>query len=331
MLIPEADRSARIGADEVPLNDVTGSGRGVEDLLKEQADHSELQAEIAEAYLRVGQIYADLSLRGEAIMAVREAKARFESLSKANPTDATAQEGLAEALFLLGYNREAAAIWVKLLEAQPVNVRFRRELSNVYNRLALTESSSDSQAIDFHRKALDIREALVREAADDPEAHNDLGTTLNNIGILLDQEHDGESLAMFRQAAHHSEAAVQRAPHVILFTQTLSTAQKNMAVTERRLGRAAEALRSGQAALQVRRKVAADNPALPSLQADSWRHTGLSRCFIAIWGNRARPLRRCGWDVRRSRSCPTLPPMITTTWRASMPCAQSWLPSAAES
>ncbi len=84
---------------------------------------------------------------------------------------------------------EAIGIYEKLIKLDPTNPRYRRDLAEAYNAQATKQNDRTKVAeiLEAHRKALALREGLVREFPDDPEARNNLGGTLNNLGVVLNE------------------------------------------------------------------------------------------------------------------------------------------------
>jgi tetratricopeptide (TPR) repeat protein len=146
-------------------------------------------------------------------------------------------------------------------------------LGTAYNYLAIEHRNAGkiAEALEAQRKALALREALVRDNPEEPEDQTNLGGTLNNIGVLLaDKGHQRDALAMYRRAAEHTAAAFARAPQVIGYGRFLAITYSNIARTQRDLGQPAEGLRSYRQCVDVWQKLAGGNPAVPYLRASLW-------------------------------------------------------------
>src|SRR5262249_35618026 len=123
----------------------------------------------------------------------------------------------------------------------------------------------------LHQKALLIRERLVQNDPDNLENRNDLGSTLNNIGVLLaDRGQYQEALAMYRRAAEHEEVAYSKAPQMILYGRFLGTSYSNIASMSWTLGQHNEALVWQRKSVTVFRGLVGDNPAVPELRSRLW-------------------------------------------------------------
>jgi serine/threonine protein kinase/tetratricopeptide (TPR) repeat protein len=244
------------------------------EFLNERGDDPAVRGELAAAYLRLGRIQEELSDQAEARKAREQARELYEALTKTAPESVEWRRGLAQCYNELGRPDEAIALYEKLV--QPGRPRFRKGLADAYNLRGNAYSIVDqvADALQAYQQSLTNREMLVRLTPNDPDAQRDLGQTLNNIGVLLSKKgRFADALRMYHRAAEHAEAAFAQAPQVIqnglLFTLALS----NIAWMERQLGHDKEALAAYQREIGVGRKLARDNPAVPSL------HSGLVRIY----------------------------------------------------
>jgi tetratricopeptide (TPR) repeat protein len=239
-----------------------------QDFLKERGDDPALRGDLAAAYLRVGNIRSELGEGAEARKAWEQARELYEALTKAAPESVEWRHGLADCYLWLGRNDEAVALWEKLV--QPGLPRFQKELADAYNSRAIGHANAGrrAEALQAYQQSLAIREMLVRLEPEDADAQRDLGATLNNIGVLLGQRGQrAEALVMYRRAAEHGEVAFARAPQVILNGRYLAIQQGNIADVERQLGHPDEALAAYRRVVEVWRKLARDNPAVPYLHS----------------------------------------------------------------
>ncbi len=240
-----------------------------QDFLKERGDNPALRGELAAAYLRIGKIRSELEEGNEARKAYQKARELYEALTKEAPESIEWPSGLAECYFWLGRLDEAIALLEKLV--QPEQPRFQKELAECYNSRAIQFSDSGrmAESLQDHQRALAIREMLVRLNPNDAGAQRDLGGTLNNIGVMLAKKNwDVEALTMYRRAAERAEAAYIQAPQVIMNGRFLSIQLGNVAETERQLGHVNEALAALRRVAEIWRKLAQDNPAVPSLHSN---------------------------------------------------------------
>ena len=97
----------------------------------------------------------------------------------------------------------------------------------------------------------------------------ELGGTLNNLGVLLARQNKNrEALAMFQRGVSYSAEAYELAPQSITWGRWLSIGLKNVATKKASFGERDDALQSYQQYVDVRRKLAFENPAVPSLKGE---------------------------------------------------------------
>ena len=130
------------------------------DFLKERGDDPTIRAGLAAAHLRVGKILHELGQRDEAKAAFRQARDLYRAVVNRAPDDRELRGGLAEALDGAGESDEAIAIWERLVRDDPDPARSQRKLADAYNNRAIQETRDDRK-LEWHLKALPLREALV--------------------------------------------------------------------------------------------------------------------------------------------------------------------------
>ncbi|MBI1917216.1 MAG: protein kinase [Planctomycetes bacterium] len=259
---------------------LTSALRFYEDYLKEHEDDPTLKAEIAATQLLVGRIYNDLGQGRECRRACQQAQLLYEALLQADPENPEFQHGLGQCHYWGASDyAKAVEIWEKAVAARPAHAEYQRSLATAYNSLAIGERQKPAESLRLHQKALVIREKLVQNDPDSLENRNDLGATLNNIGVLLaDKGQYQEALAMCRRAAGHEEVAYAKAPQMILYGRFLGTSYSNIANMSWRLGQRDEALEWKRKSVTVFRSLVGDNPAVPQLRSQLWgAYTGLAR------------------------------------------------------
>jgi tetratricopeptide (TPR) repeat protein/serine/threonine protein kinase len=236
-----------------------------QDFLKERGDDPALRGELAAAFLRVGKLRGMLGERDEAKKAHDQARQLFEALLTAAPDSIEWRHGLAECNYWLGRFDEAISLWQKLI--QPDKPDFRKELAAAYNSRAFryTYAGKHVEALEANQQALACLEILVRLNPDDADAQRVLGRTLHSIGVLLAKMgRSADALAMYRRAVAHTETAFAQAPQEIRNGYDVANSQGYIAITERQLGHVEEATAAYQRSIEVSRRLARDNPALPS-------------------------------------------------------------------
>jgi serine/threonine-protein kinase len=240
-----------------------------QDFLKDRADDPNVRTGLAGAYLRVGKIRSELGEHKEARAAYEQGFRLYQELLRTNPTDVETRHGLASCHMRLGRYAEAAVIWEKLVK--PNDPRFQRDLAQTYNALAFAESKVKKvdRALAYHRKALAVRERLLAIDPNDAGHRGDLAQTLNNIAVILNQQKRmAEALALFRRAASNSEEAYRQRPADTLLAHGLGISQRNVARLETSLGNTDAAVTALQRAVEVRRWMVRDNPAMLTFRTE---------------------------------------------------------------
>src|SRR5262245_14839010 len=203
-----------------------------------------LKAEQTATQFLVGCMYNDLDQWLECQRACHRARLLYEALLQNDPNNPEFQHGLGQCHFwgTSDYTK-AIEIWEKVAAARLDQPEYQRSLASAYNSLATRTGQNPAEALRLHQKALLIRERLVQDDPDNLENRNDLGSTLNNIGVLLANKRQyQEALAMFRRAAGHGEAAYSKAPQMILYGRLLGISYSNSACMSWTLGQRNEAL-----------------------------------------------------------------------------------------
>ncbi len=237
------------------------------DFLKERGDDPTIRAGLAAAHLRVGKILHELGQWDEAKAAFRQAGDLYRAVVDRAPDDRELRGGLAVALDGAGESDEAIAIWERLVRDDPDPARSQRKLADAYNNRAIQETRDDRK-LEWHLKALPLREALVHRDPADPGAQLDLGGTLNNLGVVLQgQAPFAEALAMYERAAEHARLAFEAAPRDIRAGRFLAISLANMGGIRWNFGEREASLRHFRESNDIIRQLAAENPSVPGLQS----------------------------------------------------------------
>jgi|GEM_PF-1063981 len=245
-----------------------------EEFIKERSDDPSLMAVLANANLRMGKIYSELGRPHEAQKAFQQASALYEKLRLAGQETPEVLRGLADVWFNWGQYEKTIELCNQALAKRPGDLETRRLLGSAYNAVALNTDvgREAAKALEYHQKALAVREELLHLAPDNPLYLIQLSSTINNLGVMLSQQQRfEEALAMYQRSAAMVEKALARGLHVPLYGRWAAIALSNTAAIQKRLGRHEEALQSFQRAVQVRRKLVLDNPAMPVLKSELFR------------------------------------------------------------
>jgi tetratricopeptide (TPR) repeat protein/tRNA A-37 threonylcarbamoyl transferase component Bud32 len=259
--------------------------------LNDRKDDPRIQAAVADASFRVGRIQSDLGNYTEANKAYHEAASRYETLLQHDPKSPALRDALADCYFGRGDNQKAVELWEQLTRDLPDRLDIQGRLGLAYNSLALSEADR-GERLKYHRKALAIQERVVLARTDDPESHANLGSTLNNIGILLAELGNyQDALVMYRRSVEQDEVALSRSPASIRYGRFLSISLCNAASCEFRCGDPEHALATYRKAIDVRRRLVAENPAIPGLKSALLDAYSRATALLTEMGRRAEAVR----------------------------------------
>jgi tetratricopeptide (TPR) repeat protein len=220
----------------------------------------------------------------------------------------------------------------KLLEGK-ADAKSRRLLAEGYFQLAeLTgQIGSDAEALAVHRKALAVRRELAAAAGADVETRLDMARSLGAVGRLLlwTGDTDGARRAFEEQKELAAALAAESPTEAVL--AVLAQTFRSTGLMLFRMGRSADALSANEKAVDIMRKLAADNRTGTELQYD------LARCLISselsLWqmGTRV-PSSSSSWTpglpLHGSGNAwgpPTITPPLLYSRRGSLP--RPWWPA----
>lgn len=216
-------------------------------LAREAGDDVSLQRELADAYLRMGDVQggvaANLGKTAGAVQSYRKAKAIYASLIAADSTNTANRRGLAASLV---------------------------KLSGM-----LLQTGDTQEALESGRGARLILESLTREAPSDSGARTQLASVLANEGFLLCETGAyAEAVDLHRRYLELCEAMAAADPANPSSRRTLSVANEFLSFSLTALGDYEEALGHNRATLRLRSDLAEEFP----LNAE-YRRTLYVTCF----------------------------------------------------
>ncbi len=239
---------------------------------QERADDPALQRELASAHFRLGRIHQELGQSGSAGKSNAEAIRLYERLRDAGHFDQDVHVALAKAYYYATRYEDTIKLCQNVLRAAPEHAETRSLLADSYNSLAIdakNKTKSIDAALDYHRQAFELRQALVHDFGENSSYLAQLGGTLNNLGVLLDRQGKSEeAAAMFERGVAYAAQAYEKAPHSILWGRWLCIGLDNLARKQSALERKGDALASYKRLVVVSRKLAFENPAVTSLRGE---------------------------------------------------------------
>jgi serine/threonine protein kinase/tetratricopeptide (TPR) repeat protein len=190
-----------------------------------------VQADLAAAYVRVGDITRVIGSQEEAMALLERAVRAYERLTHEQPASAAYSAGLARAYSCIGDVQFATS------RVDGSETSYRRALA-LYEKLAAGNPGDD-----------DYRSRLA-----------DLYIDLGSVQCALERLNEAEgsqrrALAIYEPLARHN-------PRVSAYQAGLARAYENLGSAQRKLGQMSDAEVSGKRAVDLREKLVAENPGL---------------------------------------------------------------------
>jgi eukaryotic-like serine/threonine-protein kinase len=251
-----------------------------------QGDPS-LQRELAEAYLKVGDLQGNpyepnLGDTAGAAESYHKALLISAALAQADGADAQAQrylarshQSLGEVLPLLGKTadgeanlRRAAEIFAMLVRRTPRDRELRVQLADSYQSLGDLQGHSGLQnlgdraaAVQSYGKALAVFDAMAAENPADQKARGGAAVMRIRIGDMQQSAGDTEAaLENYRGALRRAQSLAAEDPRNERFRRILALSLRKLADLETQRGELAQALENARSAAGINQGLAAADP-----------------------------------------------------------------------
>jgi tetratricopeptide (TPR) repeat protein/tRNA A-37 threonylcarbamoyl transferase component Bud32 len=246
-----------------------------------------LQRELAEAYLKVGDLQGNpyepnLGDTQGAAESYRQALGISAALTAADGGDAQAQQYLArshqslgEVLPLLGSGadgaaelRKAAELFEQLLSRTPRDRGLRQLLADCYQSLGdllghggLQNLGDRAGALQSYRKALAVFDAIAAEDPADQKARAGAAIMRIRIGDMQQAQGDlGAALENYRGALERAQSLAALDPRNDRFQRILALSYRKLADLDSQRGELGQALQNARSAAEINRRLAAADP-----------------------------------------------------------------------
>jgi tetratricopeptide (TPR) repeat protein/tRNA A-37 threonylcarbamoyl transferase component Bud32/ribosomal protein S27E len=256
-----------------------------EGFIERGRDEPELQAELAQAYLRVARIRAEIGSKEKAISACQAAIRVFERLTQANPTVPEHQWGLASSYNnvailhrqtgkpekALAHHQKAIEIYQQLARLNPTVTEYQSGLALSYNNVAVLhkETGKPEQAVVAYQRGIEILGRLARQHPTATEYQSGLAMIYNNIGTVRSQTGKPEQArAAYQTAIEIGQRLAREHPTANEFQSGLALSYNNLGNLHKATGRPEEALAAHQKAVAIRQRLARENPTVTAYQSD---------------------------------------------------------------
>ena len=257
-----------------------------EDFLNRHQDDPGLQADLAAATFRVGDITDQIGSQEEAMKAFQTALRMYESLSggDVSPSSRSFRTGQGRCLVRMAMNQDnqgrseesvkmfqrSIGLLEKLNRDLPGDGGIRAELALAHHYLAKTlmKKGSPEEVLAHQRAAIKLREGLVAEFRERLSHRVDLALSLSNLGaILMRQGKNTEALESVRGDNSIQRALVQEHPEDPRLRSTLALSTVGMAVSLNSIGRWKESRPLYIESVEIMNRVVAENPAVTEFRA----------------------------------------------------------------
>jgi non-specific serine/threonine protein kinase/serine/threonine-protein kinase len=256
-------------------------------LARQSQEDAALQGELAEAYLRVGDLQGNpyepnLGDAQGAVESYRKALAISAALARADGTDAQARrylarshQSLGEVLPLLGKAsdgvtnlRKASEIFAMLVRQRPHDRDLRVALADCYQALGDLQGHGELQnlgdragALDSYRKAVAVFDAMAVENPADQKARGGAAVMRTRIGDMQQAAGDWDgALGNYRGAMQRAQSLAAEDPGNDRFRRILALCHRKLADLESRRGNLAEALQHADSAADINRVLVSADP-----------------------------------------------------------------------
>jgi serine/threonine-protein kinase len=205
-----------------------------QEFVRQGGDDPDLQAELAQAYFRVGSITEEIGPKADALSTYQRARDLYQALAQGNPHNAS----------------------------------FRGELARTYRGIGRVEGSTGrmAEAGASYQQAIDLGEALAGSHPDVPEFQSDLAWSYNNLGIV--KYRNGQA-AVGRRSLERAittwKRLIDKHPRAE-FRIGLGNAYSSLGWNLTLAGRLKEALEANQQAVALNEEVVRENGTEPQFR-----------------------------------------------------------------
>jgi serine/threonine-protein kinase len=257
--------------------------RQLQALLEDDPD-PEARAELASAYVAVGQITSEIGSKTDALEAFRRSLDLHEALAQAHPAEPRYREGWAEAqadlgdlLGEVGRRIEAVAaleqavrLWEPLEASDPAPGRLRRRMAWAHQQIGVIRATDRPiEGLGSLLRAREIWGSLVAADPADARSLASLASVYHSLGHLQQAINKPEDAVLsYREGIRFGERAARSAPKSDRDENLLAKLHLGLGVVCTSLGRADEAREAWRRALEILEALVRTNPT-----STSYRHS----------------------------------------------------------
>jgi tetratricopeptide (TPR) repeat protein/tRNA A-37 threonylcarbamoyl transferase component Bud32 len=256
-----------------------------EGFIERGGDEPELQAELAQAYLRVGRIRSDIGSKEQAISACRSAIQIFQRLAGEYPTVTEHQWGLAASYNNVGIlykatgrphealaaYQQAIELFGRLSRGNPTVTEYQSGLASSYGNVGglCQELGKPDEALAAYQEAVEIGQRLAREHPTATAFQGNLARSYCGQALFYAQMgKPEEALAAYRSAMEIEQRLVRENPAVTEYRSDLALSYNNVANVHGQIGKPELELADRQKALEIQQRLARENPAVAEYRSN---------------------------------------------------------------
>jgi hypothetical protein len=242
-----------------------------------------VQAELARAYFRVGEISQQLGDDAAAIDAYRQSRRLLvQSLSEKHAPAIEAELALCDNNLGLLYARggqrpdaelayqQAIARQESLVQAQQPLARIRGELATSYNNLGLlmSQTGRGMEAARWYAKAIALEQQCIDAQPEASEPRSALAATYNNLGYLHSTSDLEQAQQAYAMAVDIQRRVVADFPHLARLKSDLALTLNNLGALESRAGLADDAAGTYREAASLQQELVRSAPMVVGFRRD---------------------------------------------------------------
>jgi serine/threonine-protein kinase len=248
-----------------------------QEFVREGGDDPEPQAELAQAYLRVGRISREMGHSMDGMNAFQRAQGLYQALANADPQNVSVRAGLAQSYRFLGLTKmttngaqasalfqQAITLGKELVQSNPDVPEFQSDLAHSYDNLGITQLINGQMAASRHsfEMAITTWEHLLHKhprkdfLVELGTVYSELGATLWCTGQMPEgQKASQEAVNLYQKLVneHAAEPVLQNG---------LGFALDNLGASYFYAGQPARAVEIYQKAVSIAQRVSRENPAV---------------------------------------------------------------------
>jgi serine/threonine-protein kinase len=257
-----------------------------EQFVAQRGDDPLLRRELANAYIRVGDVTQEIASAHQALVAYNSARTIWESLVEANPKEPGLRGRLANCYLAIGKLQlrmqnlqgamkslaSARAILEPLASSDPADLSYQSSLAECYSQIGIVQSELESEdhGLDMLQKARAIQQVLIARAPATLAYRKTEAAIVNYLGFAHYKRHDlPAALRSFHEVCEICQSLLDRAgagPKPVDLLHLLALGLYNIGAIEWENKHIDEALRAFEQSLSQRSALAAAHPSVNQYQ-----------------------------------------------------------------